>query len=80
MSHELNVNRRPALDGARNIAAFDLAAWGLADVAYVKSVVVDGRRAFAIHAANGEPLGLTQERDVAFAAIRQQEMAPLSVH
>ena len=64
----------------RHLTSAQLAALGVAQLAYVKSVVVDGAAAFAIHAADGTPMALTGDRDVAFAAIRQHEMVPALVH
>lgn len=59
----------------------DFAAFGLSDVAYVKLVKTeDGELAFAIHAADGRPVAVMADRDVAFAAIRQNDLEPVSVH
>lgn len=59
---------------------FDLAAWGLADAAYVKLVTVDNEMAWAIYTADGQAIGVAPARDLAFAAIVQQDMCPYSVH
>mgnify|MGYP003344574000 CR=1 FL=1 len=48
--------------------------------AYVKPVVFNGMPGFAIHAADGTPMAVAQDRDVAMAAIAQHEMVPVSVH
>ncbi len=58
----------------------DFGAFGLDDVAYVKAVVIEGRKLQAIHAADGTPLTVVAARDVAFATVRQHEMEPASVH
>jgi len=58
----------------------DLAAMGLNDIAYVKSVFVDGQHIQSVHAADGTPLTVLPARDIAFAAVRQHEMEPVSVH
>ena len=50
------------------------------DVAYVKSVVVDGADVFAVHAADGTQIALTANREIAFAVVRQHDMEPVSVH
>ena len=49
-------------------------------VAYIKAVIVNGGRAYAIHAADGTALAIVKDRDVAFAAVRQHELEPVSVH
>ncbi len=56
------------------------AALGGGQIVYIKSVVVEGREAVAIHAADGSPLALVDNRNLAFAAAVQHEMQPLSVH
>lgn len=65
---------------ARPLTAADLAQWGVNVVAYVKKIETEGVTAYAIHAANGEPLGLAGSRDVAFAGLRQNDLEPASVH
>jgi len=57
-----------------------LALLGVDHVAYVKAVNVDGQPAYAVHAADGEPMAVIPERETAFAAVRQHDMEPLSVH
>jgi hypothetical protein len=49
-------------------------------IAFIKPWVVDGRPGFAIHAADGTPIGWHENRDVAFAAVRQHDLEPVSVH
>jgi hypothetical protein len=58
----------------------DLASWGLDDVAYVKTVPYEDDWAYAIHAADGTRMALVRDRDVAFAAVRQHDLEPVSVH
>jgi len=64
----------------RHISAEQLAELGVSRIAYVKPVEVDGKQGFAIHAANGAPVALTEDRDVAIAVIVQHEMLPALVH
>ncbi len=49
-------------------------------VAYVKAVTIEGVRAYAIYLADGTQLAIAPSRDVAFAAVRQHELEPVSVH
>lgn len=61
--------------------AQDLAAWGVNDVAYIKTVFQDdGTRAYSIHAADGTQMASMSDRDTAFAAVRQNDLEPVSVH
>jgi hypothetical protein len=68
------------LENLRQISTRDLAALGLQDVAYVKQVTVDGKTAFAIHAADGTPIAVLADREIAFIAVRQHDLEPVSVH
>jgi hypothetical protein len=64
----------------RQITPRDLAALGLSHVAYVKPVMVEGRTAYSIHAADGTEMAVMADRDVAMSAIRVHNLEPLSVH
>jgi hypothetical protein len=64
----------------RHLSIEQLARLGVAQIAYVKPVVVNGAQGFAIHAADGTAMAITEDRDVAVAAILQHEMFPVSVH
>jgi len=64
----------------RHMSEQQLATLGVSHIAYVKPVIVNGVAGFAIHAADGTPMAVAGDRDVAVAAIVQHEMHPLSVH
>ena len=64
----------------RHLSVQQLAALGVSHIAYVKQVMVHGVPGFAIHAADGTPLAVAGDRDVAVAAIIEHEMHALSVH
>jgi hypothetical protein len=64
----------------RHISEAQLAQLGMQQVAYVKPVVVNGEQGFAIHAADGTPMAVAGDRDVAIAAIVEHEMVPAQVH
>ena len=54
---------------------------GITDIAYVKPVMgEEGQKLFGIYAADGRQVGVMADRDVAFAAVRQNELEPVSVH
>ena len=55
-------------------------ALGLEQMAYVKPIEADGVSAFAVHAADGTKIAVLASRDLAFAAIRQHDLEPASVH
>jgi len=64
----------------RNLTEAQLAGLGVSHLAYVKPVLVNGTRAFAIHGADGTPMAVAGAEDLAMAAIRQHEMVPALVH
>ena len=64
----------------RHLSTEQLAGLGVSQIAYVKPVMMNGVRAFAIHAADGTPMAVAGDCDVAVAAIRQHEMLPNLVH
>jgi hypothetical protein len=69
-----------AIVDIRHISTEQLAQLGLQQIAYVKPVVVNGTAAFAIHAADGTPMAIAGDREVAVAAIEQHEMVATQVH
>ena len=58
----------------------NLGTYGIKTLAYIKPITVDGQTYHSIHAADGTPLTVIEERDDAFALVRQNEMEPASVH
>ena len=62
------------------VSEIDLATLGVPSVAFIKPVLVDNETAYAIHAADGTQMGLSANRDVAFAAVLQHGLEPVSVH
>ena len=64
----------------RVISLHDLSILAIEDVAYVKPMDVAGETVYAIHAADGTQLGIAYDRDIAFVAVRQHDLDPVSVH
>ena len=64
----------------RHLSTEELARLGVAQIAYVKPVMMNGAPAFAIHAADGTPMAVAGDRDAAISAIIQHEMLPSLVH
>lgn len=73
------ANTQVAFD-IRHLSETQLAQLGVARLAYVKAVNVNGSQGFAIHAADGTPMAIADDRDTAIAAIMQHEMVPALVH
>ena len=64
----------------RHLSPQQLAGLGVSQIAYVRPVMMNGARAFAIHAADGTQMAVADAQDVAIAAIRQHEMLPTMLH
>lgn len=64
----------------KSMAAREFALLGVHGLAYVKPVEVDGQRMWSLHSADGKQLGMSDDRDAAFIALRQHDLEPLSVH
>lgn len=79
-SHDTDAAANPATAPLREMSAQDLSRWGVGVLAYVKKVSLQDGAAFAIHGADGEPLGMAASREAAFAGLRQNDLEPLSVH
>lgn len=63
-----------------HITEAQLAQLGLEEIAYVRPIMTPNGPAFGVFAANGTPMAIASDNDIARAAIVQNEMAPVSVH
>lgn len=70
----------PAATSYIQLSAKDFAALGAQQIAYVKPIAMEGELRFEIHAADGTPVALAESAALAFAAVRQNGLEPLSVH
>jgi len=70
----------PVMVDVRKLSQEQFAQLGMAKLAYIKPVIVNGSTGFAIHAADGTPMAMAADREVAIAAIVQHEMMPALVH
>lgn len=64
----------------KNLTPEAFAGLGVNHVAYVRVAEVDGATVYSIHTADGRQVGLMPSWEVAFAAIRQHDLEPVSVH
>lgn len=64
----------------RDLSPQDFLLLGINDLAYVKKGWVEGKEAFLVFSADGTQIAAIADHDVAFAAVRQNGMEPLSVH
>jgi hypothetical protein len=66
--------------GKKTTSHIDLGSFWHTDAAYIKTVMMNGKPVYAIHSADGTPLAVAEGRDLAFAAARQNDLTPASVH
>jgi len=64
----------------RALTPKDLLMLGIKDMAYVKSIEVDGETAVALFAANGLQIAVMEDRETAVAAAWQNGLAPMTLH
>lgn len=58
----------------------DFAALGSGGVAYVKPVIHEGQPAYGIFGADGTAMAVATSRDLALAAIKQNDLEPVDAH
>ena len=80
MNDTTNAVRAERPVDIRRLSSKQLASLGMSQIAYVRPVVVNGERAFSIHAADGTPMALADDLALAIAAVSQHEMVPALVH
>lgn len=64
----------------RHLTPEAFAMLGAPELAYVRPVDTPTGEGFGIFAANGTQIGVAPARDLAFAAARQNDLEPVSVH
>ena len=73
------MGEAPRID-IRHLTVEQLGQLGVSQLAYVKQIVLNGAVAFAIHAADGQPMAVAADRDLALSAIQEHDMVPALVH
>ena len=68
------------LSAAISLSPRAFKALGIEEIAYVKPIVDDTGSTYAIHAADGTLLAIAEDRLVAFATIRDNDLEPVSLH
>lgn len=68
------------IERVRQMSREELALFGVQDMAYVKPILVEGAKSYAVHAADGTEMAVLADRDTAFAMLRQHDLEPMSVH
>lgn len=76
----MNVMTEQEQAKLKSLSPADLAALGLHHVVYIRKQVQDDQLIWSVYAADGTEMARVGDRDVAFAACRQHELEPVSVH
>ncbi len=71
---------QPNISLTATMSAADFAVLGMDDVAYVRAAPAGAAAAWAIHAADGRAIGSAPSRELALAAVLQNDLHPLSAH
>ena len=58
----------------------DFLIYGMEDIAYIRSIDLDGEKAYAIHAANGQTLSVLDTESDAIIAIEQNGLDTTRLH
>ena len=69
-----------AIAKLKQLSEADFLTLGNASTAYVKRVEAEGVTAYAAHAADGTYITIFTDRDVAFEALREYDLDPVSLH
>jgi hypothetical protein len=69
-----------AIEKWKQLPAQEFVALGLQNLAYLKPVTMNDHLAFSVHAADGTPMAVIDNRALAEAAVRQHDLEPVSVH
>lgn len=77
---EMAATDKSMLVDVHAITTEQLQRLGLSQMAYVKPIHLNGTMMFAIHGADGSPMALAEDRNLAVAAIMQHEMVAALVH
>ncbi len=68
------------LTAVRELSPQDFLLLGVNDLAYVKKTRQEGKEVYLVFSADGTQIATMSDHDIAFAAVRQNGMEPLSVH
>ncbi len=74
------INQQEAVMNIRDLSAEQFAHLGVPHVAYFKPVMLQGVRAYAIHAADGTPMAMAADREIAIEVVLENDLQPIWVH
>jgi hypothetical protein len=68
-----------SVQAVRTMTANQLAQLGMSQIAYVRPVMMDGEMAYSIHGADGTPMAVAPDHEMAVAAIEDQDLMQVLV-
>ncbi len=63
-----------------NLSKQDFLSFGMRDLAYIRPVIVEDRQVYAVHAANGIPLSVTEDFSAAISTIADNDLQAVALH
>jgi hypothetical protein len=79
-NHMTEIKSNNSVDLLKSLNRQDFLNFGMHQVAYIRAVNVQNRKAYAIHAADGTPLSVMDTFDTALIAVRHNDLEPVTVH
>lgn len=76
----MNNKDTHSIDFFKRLSAQDFRTFGVEQVAYIRPILVQNKKAYAIHAADGTPLSVMDTHDTAVIAVRHNDLEPVTVH
>ncbi len=64
----------------KGLSPQDFRNFGVQEMAYIRPVTVQNKKAYAIHAADGTPLSVMDTHDTAIIAVRHNDLEVVTVH
>lgn len=79
---ENHINQEDELAVLKQLSQQDFLDVGLDQVAYIKEIETDGKTVnhFSVHAADGSQLSVMDSYDTAIAAVRMNDLFPVTLH
>lgn len=76
----MNIKQTDQNTLLKKLSPRDFLNFGMHNVAYIRQVSVDNKRAYAVHAADGTPLTVMDTMDSAVIVVRHNDLEPVTVH
>lgn len=78
--HSSDNNSNLPRTALRSLSEQDFLTFGVQHVAYIRPVTLMNKNVFAIHAADGTPISITESEKLALQAIAHHDLDAVRVH